>query len=469
MVDKNDFSMKEIINHLKNFGFIFQGSEIYGGLANTWDYGHLGVVLKNKIKLAWWNYFIKNNQYNIGLDSSIFLNSKVWQASGHLDSFNDPLIDCKECKFRFRADNLIQHYFPDLNCDGWSFEKLDKFIFEKQLKCLNCHKFNFTKVRQFQLMFEINQGLISDENNKNNYENKLYLRPETAQGIFINFNNIKKAYNKKLPFGIGQIGKSFRNEITPGNFIFRTLEFEQMELEFFYSPLDNTDWFNYWIKETEKFIELIGISKRNFQLRKHDKDELSHYSLATTDIQYHFPFGLKELCGVANRGDYDLLHHSKKSKTKFLMEDNINHKNVIPFVIEPSMGVERLLLAIICENLVRENKENKDRTVLKLNPLLAPYHVAIASLNKKKLGSKAQEVFSLLSNSLLDVILEQKSEIGKIYNYHDQIGTLYCITVDYQTEVDNTITIRNRDTMKQERVKISNIKNYLYQKLNIIF
>lgn len=463
MQTNNAFSMKEIINHLKDFGFVFQGSEIYGGLANTWDYGHLGIVLKNKIKLAWWNFFIKNNQYNIGLDTSILLNSKVWKASGHLDNFNDPLIDCKECKFRFRADNLIQHYFPDLNCDGWTIEKLDSFINEKQLKCLNCQKFNFTKVRQFQLMFEINQGLTQDE------KNKLYLRPETAQGIFINLNNIKKAYNKKLPFGIGQIGKSFRNEITPGNFIFRTLEFEQMELEFFYSPEDKTNWFQHWVEQMTKFIESLGITKDSYQLREHDKEELSHYSLATTDVQYQFPFGSKELCGIANRGNYDLLKHSEASKTKFLVEDPITNKLVMPLVIEPSMGIERLFLAIICENLTNEEIENKKRTVLKLNPLLAPYHVAVASLNKKKLGPKAQEVFSSLVNSYMDVFLEQKSEIGKVYNYHDQIGTLYCVTVDYQTLEDDSVTVRDRNTMNQERVAINNLKSYLYQKLNIVF
>ncbi|MGL5268572.1 MAG: glycine--tRNA ligase [Spiroplasma sp.] len=464
MQTNSDFSMKEIINHLKDFGFVFQGSDIYGGLANTWDFGHLGVVLKNKIKLAWWNYFIKNNQYNITLDSSILLNSKVWKASGHLDNFNDPLIDCKECKSRFRADTLIQHFFPDLDCDGWQIKKLDNFIKEKQLKCLKCQESNFTNVRKFQLMFEINRGLVHNEG----HENKLYLRPETAQGIFINFNNIKKAYNKKLPFGIGQIGKSFRNEITPGNFIFRTLEFEQMELEFFYSSLDKTDWFNYWLTEMTKFIEKLGITKTSYQLREHSKDELSHYSLATTDIQYQFPFGWKELSGIANRGSYDLNKHSEASKAKFLIADSELNKLVTPFIVEPSMGVERLLLAIICDNLIREEVDGKKRTILKLNSLLAPYHVAVTSLNKKKLGSKSQEVFSLLSNSLLDVIFDQKSEIGKLYNYHDQIGTLYCVTIDYQTLLDNTITLRNRDTMKQERIKIDILKENLYQKLNII-
>lgn len=463
MQEKNDFSMKEIINHLKDFGFIFQGSEIYGGLANTWDYGHLGTILKNKIKLAWWNHFIKNNQYNIALDSSILLNPKVWKVSGHLDSFNDPLIDCKECKSRFRADNLIQHYYPDVNCDGWSLDKLDAFIKEKQLKCLNCQKFNFTKVRQFQLMFETNQSTLQDQGTK------LYLRPETAQGIFINFNNVKKAYNKKLPFGIGQIGKSFRNEITPGNFIFRTFEFEQMELEFFYSPSDKTDWFKYWLAEIETFIQALGITKDSYQLRMHNKDELSHYSLATTDIQYPFPFGTKELCGIANRGDFDLKQHSEASKAKFLVEDSETHKQVMPLVIEPSMGVERLLLAIICESLIQQKDEDKKRIVLKLNSLLAPYHVAISSLNKKKLGTKAETVFALLSKSLLDVIFDQKSEIGKVYNYHDQIGTLYCVTIDYQTEQDNTVTVRDRDTMKQERVSIEDLKQYLYKKVNIIF
>ncbi|MCL8210784.1 Glycine--tRNA ligase [Spiroplasma sp. JKS002671] len=461
MQAKTVFSMKEIINHLKEFGFVFQGSEIYGGLANTWDYGHLGVILKHKIKLLWWNHFIKNNQFNIALDSSILLNSKVWQASGHLDNFNDPLVDCKNCKFRFRADTLIQHYFPDLDCDGWSNEKLDQFIVEKKIKCLNCQHSDFTKVKQFRLMFETYQGSVENQGNK------LYLRPETAQGIFINFNNMKKFYNKKLPFGIGQIGKSFRNEITPGNFIFRTYEFEQMELEFFYSPTDSINWFNYWLKSMQDFIKKLGISEHNCQLHQHDKDKLSHYSLATTDILYKFPFGWKELSGIANRGNYDLMQHAKASKANFLAQDSTTNKLVNPLVIEPSIGVERLFFAIICDSLIQEKVKDKSRTVLKLNSFLAPYHVAIASLNKKKLGSKAQAVFALLQPTLLDVVFDQKSEIGKVYNYHDQIGTLYCVTVDYQTLEDEAVTVRNRDDMGQVRVKITELKKYLYQKLNI--
>lgn len=457
-----DFDMKEIINHLKENGFIFQGSQLYGGLANSWDYGPLGVALKNKIKANWWNFFIKNSNYNLGLDSSILLNSQVWKASGHLQNFNDPLIDCKNCKSRFRADNLINHYFNELEVDGWNNEQLQEFINKEKIKCLKCQENNFTNVRQFQLMFETQQGSLQDAGNK------LYLRPETAQGIFINFNNIKNTFNKKLPFGIGQIGKSFRNEITPGNFIFRTLEFEQMELEFFFDNKDGTNWFNYWVEQVENFIKSLGLEANSYRLKQHKKEELSHYALATTDIQYYFPFGWKELCGIANRGDYDLKAHSKHSNTSLVSKDLITNENIIPYVIEPSMGVERLLLAIICESLTKETKEGKERTVLKLNEKLVPYHVAISSLHKKKLGPKAYEIYKQLQNSNLDIIYEEKPNIGKVYNYHDSIGTLFCLTVDYDSENDNCVTIRHRDSTEQKRVKIKDLKTFIYKELKWI-
>jgi len=462
----NDKSMKAIINHLKENGFIFQGSEIYDGLANSWDYGPLGVALKNNIKKKWWTFFIENSKYNVGLDSSIIMNSKVWATSGHLSSFSDPLIDCKACKTRFRVDVLINHYYV-VNCDGWSNDQLESYIKENNIKCFTCHQENWTKIRQFQLMFESHQGVIKED------KNKIYLRPETAQGIFINFNNVKNSYNLKIPFGIGQIGKSFRNEITPGNFIFRTREFEQMELEFFFIPKDEKDssWFDYWVNQCLAFMKDIGLSnKKNLNLKVQKNNQLAHYALATIDIEYNFPFGFNELCGICNRGNYDLTKHAQASKVKFEVQDpNFKTKKlVIPSVIEPSMGVERLLLALVCEAYTTEIKDSKTRVILKLNKHIAPYHIAIIPLNKSKLGQQAYDIFEMLKQTQLRVVYEESAKIGKAYHYQDRIGTMYCITIDYETIKDNMVTIRDRDTTNQSRVKISELKQYLYAKLEII-
>lgn len=470
MINKiiNDKSMKEIITHLKENGFIFQGSEIYSGLANSWDYGPLGVLLKNNIKKRWWIFFVEKNPYNVGLDSSIIMKSKVWEASGHLSNFSDPLIDCKQCKSRFRVDNLINYYFPNIECDNWTNEKLEIYINENYIKCIKCNSEDWTKIRQFQLMFETYQGVLKEE------KNKIYLRPETAQGIFINFNNVKNSCNKRVPFGIGQIGKSFRNEITPGNFIFRTREFEQMELEFFFVPQDKDDatWFNYWVDQCKQFLSLVGLlNSKNIKFKNHDQNQLAHYALATTDIEYNFPFGMSELCGISNRGTYDLSKHSETSGVNFAVQDpNVTIKRiVIPAVIEPSIGVERLLLALICEAFTKEIlKDGKARLVLKLNKNICPYQVAVLSLNKTKLGDKAYEIFEMLNKTQLRVIYEASSSVGKSYRYQDGIGTMYCVTIDYDTKTKGTVTIRDRDTTKQVIVKIDQLKKYLYDKLDII-
>lgn len=467
--DDKSMRMKEIINHLKENGFIFQGSEIYSGLANSWDYGPLGVLLKNNIKKTWWNFFIEKNPYNVGFDSSIIMKSKIWEVSEHLSKFNDPLIDCRQCKSRFRVDHLINHYFANINCDNWSNEKLEAYINEKNIKCIKCSSENWTKIRNFQLMFETYQGVLKEE------KNKIFLRPETAQGIFINFKNVKDSCNKKIPFGIGQIGKSFRNEITPGNFIFRTREFEQMELEFFFVPKDKNDntWFNYWLDKCWEFLGLVGLlQSENIKGKNHEKDQLAHYALATTDIEYNFPFGMSELCGVSNRGTYDLAKHSKGAGVNFQVQDpnTVVKKMVIPSVIEPSMGVERLLLALVCEAFTKRllPKSDKARVVLKFNKKICPYQVAVMSLHKTKLGKQAYEIFEMLNQTQLRVIYEVAGDVGKSYAYQDGIGTMYCVTIDYDTETKRTVTIRDRDSTEQEVVKIDQLKEYLYNKLDII-
>lgn len=463
----NDDLFKEIIIHLKEKGFIFQGSEIYSGLANTWDYGPLGVKLKNNIKQRWWDFFIEKNQYNVGLDSSILMNSKVWTVSGHLSNFSDPLIDCKICKARFRADNLINDTHPNITLDGWSNEKLEKFISDNKIKCLKCGKEDWTSIRQFQLMFETHQGVIKDNHNK------IYLRPETAQGIFINFNNVRKSVNQKIPFGIGQIGKSFRNEITPGNFIFRTREFEQMELEFFFIPQNQKDntWFDYWVNQCKIFLASVGLSNsKNLSFKQHESSQLAHYALATTDIEYNFPFGMNELCGICNRGNYDLTKHSESSGVKMEVQDPnvVTKKMVIPSVIEPSMGVERLLLALICEAYTKEVlNDGRQRIVLKLDKSITPFQVAIIPSNKNKFGVLATKIFHDLKHTQIRVVYAYSTSIGKSYRYQDGIGTMYCVTVDYATEEQNTVTVRDRNTMQQEIVPLNLLKKYLYNKLDI--
>ncbi|AKU79525.1 glycine--tRNA ligase [Spiroplasma turonicum] len=445
----------KIINHLKTQGFVFQGSEIYGGLANSWDYGPLGSELKNKLKSCWWNYFVKRNKLNVGIDTSIILNPKVWIASGHLGNFNDPLIDCKSCKSRFRADKLVEELYVDINAGNLNYDELESFIKENKISCPKCKSFDFTNIRQFDLMFKTFQGPIEDDSAK------VYLRPETAQGIFVQYKNTQRALRKKLPFGIGQIGKSFRNEITPGNFIFRTREFEQMELEFFFSPNDTNNWFDYWLKKVQDFIlNELNIKKDNFIVREHDKEELSHYSNKTVDIEYEFPFGRGELWGIAHRSDYDLSQHQKFSGEDLSYLDQESGIKFIPHVIEPSVGVERLLLALLCDSYCEEKLPNgESRIILKLPKKLAPYQIAVLPLQKQQSELSVKLYEKLLLN--FDATYDESGNIGKRYRRQDAIGTPYCLTVDFETEKDNCVTVRDRDSMEQKRVNINDLSNYL--------
>ncbi|AUM62797.1 glycine--tRNA ligase [Spiroplasma monobiae] len=450
--------IEKLISHLKSQGFVFQGSEIYGGLANSWDYGPLGAEVKNKLKKLWWDFFVRRNEYNIGLDSSIILNPKVWQASGHLGNFNDPLIDCKKCKSRFRADKLVEEKFADMNVGGWSNEEIEKFIKENAINCPKCDANDFTNIRQFTLMFKTNQGVVEDE------ASTVYLRPETAQGIFVQYKNSQRALRKKLPFGIGQIGKSFRNEITPGNFIFRTREFEQMELEFFFSPNDSNDWFEYWLDKVKFFLEKIAlIDTKNYSIREHEADELAHYAKRTVDIEFEFPFGRGELWGIAHRSDFDLTQHQNHSGQDLTYLDPETNEKYLAHVIEPSVGVERLLLAIFCQSYVEEQLDNGERVVMKLPYKLAPYSVAVMPLQKQQ-KEKANELYKELLLDF-DATFDETGNIGKRYRRQDAIGTPFCVTVDFDTESDRCVTVRNRDTMDQERIEISKLREYLLTKL----
>ncbi|MEE3333799.1 MAG: glycine--tRNA ligase [Ruminococcus sp.] len=452
-MDNNKKSMDNIVALCKGRGFVYPGSEIYGGLANTWDYGPLGVELKNNIKKAWLKKFVQENKYNVGLDSAILMNPQTWIASGHLGGFSDPLMDCRECKTRHRADNLIED-FDGTNVAGWSNEQMMDYINEKEICCPNCGKRNFTDIRQFNLMFKTFQGVTEDS------KNELYLRPETAQGIFVNFANIQRTSRKKVPFGVAQIGKSFRNEITPGNFIFRVREFEQMELEFFCKPDTDLEWFEYWRGFCRDWLYSLNIKKENLRLRDHDKEELSFYSKATTDFEYLFPFGWGELWGIADRTDYDLTQHINTSGKSLEYFDPQTNEKYIPYVIEPSLGVERLFLAIMTEAYDEEVVNEKDtRTVLRLHPALAPFKAAILPLSKK-LGDKAGEVFEELSKDFM-VDYDDAGSIGKRYRRQDEIGTPICITYDFDSLEDGCVTIRNRDTMEQERVAIDKLKDYI--------
>ncbi len=458
----NNTRMNEIINHLKKYGFIFQGSEIYGGLANSWDFGPMGSELKKNIKELWWNHFIRKHQFNSGFDSSIILNSNVWKASHHIDNFSDLLVDCKECKFRFRADHLIAKYYPNKNIELESNEKLNHLIQKEKIKCPKCKKHNFTEIRNFNLMFRVMSDIT--DNLKN--DNWLYLRPETAQGIFINFDNIQRTVGRALPFGIGQIGKAFRNEITPSNYIFRTREFEQMEMEFFYSKYDKNNWFEFWLNQIKDFLKLININDQNLIFYNHSSKELAHYAKKTIDIKYKFPFGDLELWGLADRSNYDLKEHSKFSNKALLYVDPIKHEKYFPYVIEPSVGVERLFLAIINDAYTKENIGNKERIVLKIAKELAPYKIAILPL-AKKLSSNCQTILEDLSN-LFSVHFNEVGSIGKRYVREDAIGTPFCITFDYDSLSDAKVTIRNRDDAQQERIEIKKIKMYFLSKFNII-
>lgn len=457
-------TMDKIVNLCKGRGFIFPGSEIYGGLANAWDYGPLGVQMKNNIKAAWWKKFVQENPYNVGLDCSILMNPTVWQASGHLGGFSDPLMDCKNCKARHRADNLIEEYMKkkgiEENIAGWSNEQLENYIKEKSIICPICGKSDFTPIRKFNLMFKTFQGVTEDSSST------IYLRPETAQGIFVNFKNVQRSTRKRVPFGIGQIGKSFRNEITPGNFIFRVREFEQMELEFFCQPGTDLEWFNYWKNFCHNWLLEIGIKDENLKLRDHDQEELCFYSKATTDFEFKFPFGWGELWGVADRTDYDLSQHAKFSGKDLTYQDPVTNEKYIPYVIEPSLGVERLMLAYLCNAYDEEQLENgESRVVMHFHPAIAPYKVAILPL-QKNLSEKAREIYAQLSKHFM-VDYDEAGSIGKRYRREDEIGTPLCVTVDFDTLENDTVTVRDRDTMQQIRLHVDELKDYISKKIEL--
>ena len=454
-----DMTMEKFVSFLKNQGFVYQGSEIYGGLANAWDYGPLGVELKNNIKQAWWRKFVQNSPYNVGIDSAILMNPKVWVASGHVGGFSDPLMDCKKCGARHRADKLIEeHTHGEITGDGWSNDQIMNYIKENKIVCPECGSDNFTDIRKFNLMFKTNQGVLESE------KNIVYLRPETAQGIFVNFKNVQRTTRRKVPFGIAQIGKSFRNEITPGNFIFRTREFEQMELEFFCKPDTDLEWFDYWKQYCLDFLDYVGLDKTKVRYRDHDKEELSFYSKATTDIEFLFFFGWGELWGIADRTDYDLSAHQNHSKESLEYLDPENNKKYIPYVVEPSVGVERLLLAVLTSAYEEEVLENGEtREVLHLKPFLAPKKVAVLPL-VNKLGDKAMEVYNMLVEKFA-CDYDTSGQIGKRYRRQDANGTPFCVTVDYDTMNDGCVTVRDRDTMAQERVKIEDLVSYINNRL----
>ena len=453
-------TMEKIVALCKGRGFVYPGSEIYGGLANTWDYGPLGVELKNNIKDAWRKKFVQENKYNVGLDSAILMNPQTWVASGHLGGFSDPLMDCRECKTRHRADNLIED-FDGTNVAGWSNEQMMDYIKEKNIPCPNCGKHDFTDIRQFNLMFKTFQGITEDS------KAELYLRPETAQGIFVNFANIQRTTRKKVPFGVAQVGKSFRNEITPGNFIFRVREFEQMELEFFCKPGTDLEWFQYWRNFCKEFLLSLNIKEENIRLRDHSAEELCFYSKATTDFEYLFPFGWGELWGVADRTDYDLTQHINTSGKSLDYFDPETNERYIPYVIEPSLGVERLFLSIVTEAYDEEDigtPEKPDvRTVMHLHPALAPFKACVLPLSKK-LGEQAGELYDTLAKHF-SVDYDETGSIGKRYRRQDEIGTPFCITYDFDTAEDGCVTVRDRDTMEQERVKIEELVAYITKKI----
>ena len=458
-----EYSMEKIIALAKSRGFVYPGSEIYGGLANTWDYGNLGVELKNNVKAAWWQKFIKESPYNVGVDCAILMNPQTWIASGHLGSFSDPLMDCKECHERFRADKIIEDYMHENgivtegSVDAWSNEEMKKYIEEHNIECPTCGKHNFTDIRQFNLMFKTFQGVTEDA------KNVVYLRPETAQGIFVNFKNVQRTSRKKVPFGIGQVGKSFRNEITPGNFTFRTREFEQMELEFFCKPGTDLEWFDYWRSYCINWLTSLGIREDQMRLRDHDKEELSFYSNATTDIEFLFPFGWGELWGIADRTDYDLNRHQEVSGQDLTYFDDETSERYIPYVIEPSLGADRVTLAFLCAAYDEEILEGgESRTVLRFHPALAPVKIGILPLSKK-LNEGALKISEELSK-YYNVEFDDRGNIGKRYRRQDEIGTPFCITYDFDSENDNAVTVRDRDSMEQVRIPIAELKAYFEDK-----
>ena len=463
-MEQSQKTMEKLVALCKNRGFVFAGSEIYGGLANTWDYGPLGVEMKNNIKKAWWKKFVQESPYNVGLDAAILMNPQTWVASGHLGGFSDPLMDCRECKERFRADKLIEDYCAETGVtlnkpiDAFTQAEMKEFIEEHNIPCPSCGKHNFTDIRQFNLMFKTFQGVTEDA------KNTVYLRPETAQGIFVNFTNVQRTTRKKLPFGIGQIGKSFRNEITPGNFIFRVREFEEMELEFFCQPGTDLEWFAYWRSFCKNWLLSLGMTEDHLRLRDHDPEELCFYSKATTDFEFLFPFGWGELWGVADRTDYDLTQHQNTSGKDLTYFDPDKNERYIPYVIEPSLGVERSFLAFLCDAYDEEEIGEGDvRTVLHLHPALAPFKAAVLPLSKK-LSDKAVEIHNELAK-YFHTDFDETGSIGKRYRREDEIGTPFCITYDFDSENDGCVTVRDRDTMQQERIKIADLRSYIEKKL----
>ena len=458
MLSNTEKTMEKIVALCKGRGFVYAGSEIYGGLSNSWDFGPLGVEFKNNVKRAWWQKFVQENPYNVGLDSAIIMNPQIWVASGHVGGFSDPLMDCKDCKTRHRADKLIED--TGVNPAGWSFEEMSKYIADNGIVCPDCGGANFTDIRKFNLMFKTFQGVTEDA------KNELYLRPETAQGIFVNFQNVQRTTRRKVPFGVCQIGKSFRNEITPGNFIFRTREFEQMELEFFCKPGTELEWFAYWKDYCHKWLLSLGIREENLRLRDHEPEELSHYSNATTDFEFLFPFGWGELWGVASRTDFDLTQHQNTSGKGLEYFDQTTNEKYLPYVIEPSLGADRVTLAFLCdaydEEVVDEEKGDT-RVVLRFHPALAPIKAAVLPLSKK-LNDKAEEVYAMLSKRFM-VEFDDAGSIGKRYRRQDEIGTPFCITYDFDSVEDGCVTIRDRDTMSQERIAIDKLCEYIQEKI----
>lgn len=465
----NEVSMEKVVALAKGRGFVYPGSEIYGGLANTWDYGPLGVEFKNNVKRAWWKKFVQESKYNVGIDAAILMNPRTWEASGHVGGFSDPLIDCRECKSRFRADKIIEDYVSargtePVVVDGWSNEKMENYISEHRIACPECGKKKFTPIRQFNLMFKTFQGVTEDG------KSQIYLRPETAQGIFVNFRNVARTSRKKIPFGIAQIGKSFRNEITPGNFTFRTREFEQMELEFFCKPGTDLEWFDYWKRYCGDFLKSLGMKAENIRMRDHEKEELSHYSNATTDIEYRFPFGWGELWGIADRTDFDLKKHSEFSgeEMTYTEGEGKEKETYIPYCIEPSLGADRVALAFMVdaydeETVTDANGKEDTRVVMRFHPALAPFKAAVLPL-AKKLAEKAEPIYEDLAG-YFNVDFDVTGSIGKRYRREDEIGTPFCICVDFDTETDGCVTVRDRDTMQQVRIPIEEVRAYIEERL----
>ena len=454
-----DIKFDKIVTHLQTTGYVFQGSQIYGGLANTWDYGPLGSQLKKNIKDLWRNKFVETSELNVGIDSAILMNPRVWVATGHVQTFNDPQIECKDCHCRYRADDLVKEQYPDVDVDGMTFDDLNNFVKSHEIKCPNCGKSNFTDIKKFNLMFKTHMGVTEDSSSE------VYLRPETAQGVFVNFKNVQRTTRKKLPFGIANVGKSFRNEITPGNFTFRTREFEQMELEFFCKPGTDLEWFKYWKDFCINFIEDLGVKKENLHYRDHEPQELAFYSKATTDIEYLFPFGWGEIWGIADRTDYDLKRHMEYSKESLEYFDPDTNTKYVPYCIEPSAGLDRLFLTVVCDAYDEETLENGEtRVVMHLNPKIAPVKISVLPLSNK-LVDEAKKVFKEISK-YFPASFDTSGSIGKRYRRNDEIGTPYCVTFDFDSLENHTVTVRDRDTMKQDFVKIDELKDYFVEKLH---